>query len=81
MSGGQKFSCPERAQVYQERYATSLNSSDLICYQQALEREMSGGQKFSCPNSAKFYEEAYIKSTNSSDLVCYQQALEREFGL
>jgi hypothetical protein len=71
-------SCSQRAEVYQKRYESSGKSSDLVCYQKALEREMSGAQRFSCPRSAQQYQTAYERDGNSSDLVCYQQALERE---
>lgn len=71
-------SCPDRAETYQKRYESTGRSSDLVCYQKALERELGGSQKFSCPHSAQYYQTAYESSGNSSDLVCYQQALERE---
>jgi len=71
-------SCPERAQVYQERYERTIQSRDLVCYQKALEREMSGKQKFSCPYSAQYYQNAYEKYQRSNDFICYQQALQRE---
>lgn len=71
-------SCPLRAETYQARYESDGQSSDLVCFQKALEREMSGEQKFNCPRSAQHYQTAYEQDGNSSDLVCYQQALERE---
>lgn len=71
-------SCSGRAETYQKRYESTGQSSDLVCYQKALERELGGSQKFSCPQSAQHYQTAYGRSGNSSDLVCYRQALERE---
>ena len=70
--------CPLRADFYQNRYNSSAQASDLVCFQRALQRELSGEQKFSCPLSAQHYQTAYERNANSSDLVCYQQALERE---
>ena len=70
--------CPLRAETYQKQYESAGQSSDLVCFQKALEREMSGAQKFSCPQTAQYYQTAYERDGNSSDLVCYQQALERE---
>ena len=71
-------SCSNRAEYYQNRYESSGQASDLVCYQKALERELSGSKTFNCPKSAQHYQSAYERSGNSSDLVCYQQALERE---
>lgn len=71
-------SCSDRAETYQHRYERTGQSSDLVCYQKALEREMSGTQRFNCPYSAQHYQTAYETTGGSSDLVCYQQALERE---
>ncbi len=71
-------SCPERAQVYQERYERSQRSQDLVCYQKALERELNGQSSYSCPNSSQYYQTAYERNQRSSDLVCFQKALERE---
>lgn len=71
-------SCSQRAEVYQARYESTGQSSDLVCFQKALEREMSGSKKFDCPLTAQHYQTAYEQGGNSSDLVCYQQALERE---
>ena len=70
--------CLERAQVYQSRFEADGRSSDLVCYQKALERELGGNEKFNCPRSAQFYQTQFESSGQSSDLVCYQQALERE---
>jgi hypothetical protein len=70
--------CPDHAQTYQERYERSHQSSDLVCYQKALKRELSGQQRYSCPSSAQYYQTAYERDQRSSDLVCYQQALSRE---
>ncbi|TNY27001.1 hypothetical protein BV497_05540 [Fulvimonas soli] len=72
--------CPQRAEVYQKRYESLNQSSDLVCYQKALERELSDEQSFSCPLSAQYYQTAYERNLNASDLVCYQQALERELN-
>jgi len=71
-------SCSLRAEVYQRRYQQSMQASDLVCYQKALERELGGSQRFNCPRSAHPYQQSYLRSMSSSDLVCYQQALERE---
>lgn len=71
-------SCPDRADIYQKRYLSTMQAQDLVCYQKALEREMNGTQKFNCPYSAQYYQTAYLSSMSASDLVCYQQALERE---
>jgi hypothetical protein len=71
-------SCPERAQTYQDRYNKSMRSSDLVCFQKALQRELGDSSGFSCPGSSQSYQEAYERTMNSSDLVCFQQALQRE---
>lgn len=71
-------SCPQRASYYQNRYESTGQASDLVCYQKALEREMISPQRFSCPNSAQYYQTRYERTGNSDDLICYQQALERE---
>lgn len=71
-------SCPERAQTYQDRYNQTMRSSDLVCYQKALERELGDSSGFSCPGSSQSYQERYERTQNSSDLVCFQQALQRE---
>lgn len=71
-------SCPERAETYQKRFEATGRSSDLVCMEKALERELSGSRRFNCPNSAEYYQTAYERHGNSSDLVCFQQALERE---
>ena len=71
-------SCPQRAQYYQQRYESSLQSSDLVCFQAALEREMSNSASFSCPRTSQEYQTAYEKNLMSNDLVCFQKALERE---
>ncbi len=71
-------SCPLRAQVYQERYESSGRSSDLVCFQKALERELTSSRGFLCPNSSQSYQTAYERYGRSNDLVCFQQALERE---
>ena len=70
--------CPERAQLYQERYERSQRSQDLVCYQKALERELNGNNNYSCPHSSQYYQTAYESKQRSSDLVCFQKALERE---
>ena len=72
--------CPLRAQVYQENYESSGRSSDLVCYQHALEREMSNSGGFSCPNNSQSYQTAYENSGRSNDLICFQNALMREMG-
>ena len=71
-------SCPLRAQIYQERYESGLQSSDLVCFQKALEREMSNSAGFPCPKSSQYYQSAYERDLRSSDLVCFQNALTRE---
>jgi hypothetical protein len=71
-------SCPDRAQTYQDRYSQSMRSSDLVCYQKALQRELGDSSAFSCPGSSQSYQEAYERIQNSNDLVCFQQALQRE---
>ncbi len=74
-------SCPERAEAYQNRYESSGRSSDLVCFQKALEREMSGdgpANAYSCPGTAQSYQDRYESGGRSSDLVCFQTALERE---
>jgi len=32
--------CADRAEIYQQRYERTGQASDLVCYQQALEREL-----------------------------------------
>lgn len=71
-------SCSERAQVYQERYETSGRSSDLVCYQAALEREMSNSSSYLCPLTSQHYQTAYETNGRSNDLICFQNALQRE---
>ncbi|GAB2836728.1 hypothetical protein GCM10027276_44250 [Comamonas piscis] len=71
-------SCPERAQVYQDRYERYLRSQDLVCFQKALERELNGENSDKCPNSSQSYQTAYERDQRSSDLVCFQKSLERE---
>ncbi len=57
-------SCSHRAEVYQRRYEASSQSSDLVCYQKALLRELRSSQKFDCPRSAQHYQTAYEKGTD-----------------
>jgi hypothetical protein len=71
-------SCPEKAQVYQERFESSGQVQDMVCMQKALEREMTEGPSYSCLDSAQSYQTAYEKSGRASDLVCMQEALKRE---
>src|SRR3989338_9810369 len=72
--------CTEASVYYQNRYESTGQSSDLVCYQKSLERELSGSQKFSCPNSSQSYQTAYERTGRSSDLVCYQQKLQEELS-
>ena len=62
-------SCPLRAETYQDRYESTGQASDLVCFQKALEREMSGAHKFCCPRTAQYYQTSYERAGNSSDLV------------
>lgn len=71
-------SCPSTAQSYQERYESGGRASDLVCYQEALMREMQGSSPYGCTLTAQHYQEAYTSKGRSSDLVCYQNALLRE---
>jgi hypothetical protein len=71
-------SCPERAQTYQERYERNGQAKDLVCYQNAIEREMFDSSTFACPRSAQHYQTAFETYGRSNDLICFQNALQRE---
>lgn len=73
-------SCSESAQLYQDRYQSTMRASDLVCYQKALERELGGNSSYDCSQSADYYQTEYEENQRSSDLVCYQEALQRELG-
>ena len=74
-------SCPERSDVYKDRFEQSGKSSDLVCMQHALERELSGQDSpdvYNCPRTSEFYQKRFESLGQNSDLVCMQTALERE---
>jgi hypothetical protein len=74
-------SCPERAETYQQRYLSNGRTSDLVCMQHALERELGGSgpaSAYNCPRTSQHYQDRYMETGNTSDLVCMQEALERE---
>ena len=73
-------SCPLAAETYQERYERNLRSSDLVCFQHALERELLNSSGASCPRNSQYYQTQYENSLRASDLVCFQAALERELS-
>ena len=73
--------CPLRAEVYQQRYLSNGRTSDLVCMQEALERELGGSgpaSAYDCPRTSQHYQDSYLATGNASDLVCMQEALERE---
>lgn len=73
--------CPERAEHYQKLYESGGQTSNLVCMQKALEREMSGNavsSAYDCPLSSQHYQTKYETLGGVSDLVCMQTALERE---
>ena len=71
-------SCPETSQFYQVSYEIGHRTSDLVCFQEALKREMEGNAPYECPLTAQYYQDAWISSHRSGDLVCFQMALQRE---
>lgn len=73
-------SCPETSQTYQDRYERSFRTSDLVCMQRALERELSGQSVYSCNQTSQFYQERYERTGRNSDLVCMQEVLGEELS-
>lgn len=76
--------CLESSQTYQDRYLSEGRSSDFVCFNVALERELLSSsiqpnyELLACPKSSIFYNYRYQSSKSDEDQLCINAALERE---